>query len=205
MVVALPFGVFLESAFPVIHSCASFCLGLGVIGSLAVLWQNDLRRSFASRVVNQVTLCAGRVAEVNHELLTEAMLAFWAIRDTRPALANVFQFWGRRDDHNQRSDGSNSVAWSLLTPIQKAMQSVAERIVNGESASWSRIDLYQQKFEAVAAKIPNFPQNSGFEAAWWRTVVIPFKVTAFFRLLFLSLALTEAHKQFWLCSTFVMG
>jgi hypothetical protein len=174
----LPISNAMENTLPIGTYGLSFFATLWIGSLIAVAIHNRLHVSFKTRITDQI-MRAKQCAVTNEEMMTEAILAFWAIRDSRPYFSSTFRFW-----HSNK--GSNSVSWTMLRPIQEAMRDVAERAVAGRQSNWSRTYHYDRKFEFVEQKlfdsfVTNTEKDPGFETAWFRSVKVPFWWNRLFR------------------------
>jgi hypothetical protein len=174
----LPLGVVLEANLPIGHPGLSFFLTLTVVGGIGAYLRQMLENSFTDRVEIQIAERAIGSAVTDDEMMANAVVSFWAIRDSAPSLAKKFELI-------YPDNGANSVGLMMLEPIRQAMRDLGRKI--GETSDsdnkkggawWVKQDLYSQKLARAAKHIRDIKEGKtvskrGFETAWFRTVKIP--------------------------------
>jgi hypothetical protein len=136
---------------------------LSALGLLSLWGLKALRVSFETRIGDQLTIVAPKNAFSNNELLAEAMIAFWAVRDSRPWLSAKDSLW-----HPDR--GSNSIVGTMLSSLSTALKLAHDKVKSGDKedrGGWKARTFYDQAITGAAAKI------SDLYRTWWRTIVIP--------------------------------
>lgn len=161
--------VWLVAAFPIMWWAEHKGLpdGVGFFGAGTILaalgwWMRGyLKTSFTSRVKEQLTLRCSASSTENEELATEAIIAFWAIRDTRP-------FFSRRTNY-LLGGGSNDIYVTMLAPLHKALRLVHDKVAGAStpSGSWPQQNYYDQAVKGAVSSVEQLEQG------WFRTVKIP--------------------------------
>lgn len=142
---------------------------LAVLGMLSVWGITSLRLNFGTRIKDQIQIVAMKNALTNNELLAEAIIAFWAVRDTRP-------LFSAKEKLLHRNRGTNAIAGSMLSSLIHAIRVAHNKIQEGDTKprdGWAARNYYDQALGGAAAKIPVLSD------AWNRIMLIPGLVTLF--------------------------